>query len=65
MEPIEEVTEEIRTLVDDMIDTMRNGETPGVGLAAPQIGKALRITARDLRTGCREDHKPGLSGISG
>lgn len=43
MKPIEEVTDEIRTLIDDMIDTMRNGETPGVGLAAPQVGKALRI----------------------
>jgi peptide deformylase len=43
MEPIEGVTDEIRALIDDMIDTMRNGETPGVGLAAPQIGRALRI----------------------
>jgi len=43
MEPIEEVTDEIQTLIDDMIDTMRNGETPGVGLAAPQIGEALRL----------------------
>ena len=43
VEPIESVTDEILTLVDDMIDTMRNGETPGVGLAAPQIGRALSI----------------------
>ena len=43
VESIEGVTEEILTLVDDMIDTMRNGETPGVGLAAPQIGRALSI----------------------
>ena len=30
-----------QTLVDDMIETMR--EAPGVGLAAPQIGKSLRL----------------------
>jgi len=41
--PVEEVTDEIRTLIDDMIDTMRNGETPGVGLAAPQVGHSLSI----------------------
>ncbi|MCK4916558.1 MAG: peptide deformylase, partial [Candidatus Eisenbacteria sp.] len=43
VEPIGDVTDEIRTFLDDMIDTMRNGETPGVGLAAPQVGKALSI----------------------
>ncbi len=43
VEPVEEITDEIRTLVDDMIDTMRNGETPGVGLAASQVGKALSL----------------------
>jgi peptide deformylase len=43
VEPVEVVTDEILALIDDMIDTMRNGETPGVGLAAPQIGRALSI----------------------
>ena len=33
--------EAIRTLVQDMIETMR--DAPGVGLAAPQIGVPLRI----------------------
>lgn len=35
------VTEEIRTLIDDMIDTMR--AAPGVGLAAPQVGDSRRV----------------------
>jgi peptide deformylase len=35
------VTDEIRALWDDMVDTMR--AMPGVGLAAPQIGVALRL----------------------
>lgn len=36
-----EVTDEIRTLVADMYETM--DKAPGVGLAAPQVGVALRI----------------------
>jgi peptide deformylase len=31
----------IQTLVDDMVDTMR--EAPGIGLAAPQVGVLLRV----------------------
>ncbi|APG24612.1 MAG: peptide deformylase [Syntrophotalea acetylenica] len=34
--PIQSITEEIRTLVADMADTMY--AAPGVGLAAPQVG---------------------------
>ena len=30
-----------QTLVDDMVETMR--EAPGVGLAAPQVGESLRL----------------------
>ncbi len=40
---VEAIDDEIRTLIDDMIDTMRNGETPAVGLAAPQVGRAMAI----------------------
>ena len=36
-----EVTDEIRTLVADMYETMDTA--PGVGLAAPQVGVGLRI----------------------
>ena len=35
--PVEVVTDELRALADDMIDTMRAAE--GVGLAAPQVGR--------------------------
>jgi len=31
----------IQTLIDDMVDTMR--EAPGIGLAAPQVGVTLRV----------------------
>ena len=39
--PVGEVTDEIRTLVADMYETM--DAAPGVGLAAPQVGVGLRI----------------------
>ncbi len=38
---IEKITPEIRTLIQDMIDTMR--DAPGVGLAAPQVGISERV----------------------
>ena len=39
--PIEEITDDIRTLAGKMIDLMI--ETKGVGMAAPQVGVNLRI----------------------
>ncbi len=38
---VEAITDEIRTLVADMFETM--DAAPGVGLAAPQVGVPLRI----------------------
>ena len=39
--PIEKVTDEIKTLIGDMFETMVDAN--GVGLAAPQVGKKLRL----------------------
>ena len=39
--PVETFDKELRKLVDDLTDTMR--DAPGVGLAAPQIGVSLRV----------------------
>lgn len=44
-EPISELTEEISELIEDMIETMYNSD--GVGLAAPQIGKSLKLFVMD------------------
>src|SRR5436309_10894369 len=44
-----EVTDEIRTLVQDMWDTMY--AAPGVGLAANQIGVSLRLAVIDTTGG--------------
>ena len=42
---VSEITDEIRAIWDDMIDTME--AMPGVGLAAPQIGVMLRLAVVD------------------
>lgn len=44
-EPVQDLNDEIAALVDDMFETMYNSD--GVGLAAPQIGKLLRIFVVD------------------
>jgi peptide deformylase len=45
-QPVTAVTDEIRTLADDMAETMY--DAPGVGLAATQIGVALRVFVIDI-----------------
>src|SRR6266853_209092 len=44
---IEKITPEIKMLIADMFETMR--ERHGVGLAAQQIGRALQLTVIDVR----------------
>ena len=47
--PVAEITSDIESLIDDMVETMY--AAPGVGLAAPQIGVPLRIFVIDLSVG--------------
>lgn len=42
---ITEDSEQLQQLIDDMLETMNNAN--GVGLAAPQIGKSLRLFVAD------------------
>jgi peptide deformylase len=44
--PVERFDGALRRLAADMIETMK--EAPGVGLAAPQVGRALRLIVFDL-----------------
>ena len=44
--PVKAVTAETRALMDDMLETMY--EAPGIGLAAVQLGMALRVVTIDL-----------------
>ena len=43
--PVVEMTNEIRRLADDMLETMY--DAPGIGLAAPQVAVMLRILVMD------------------
>ncbi len=45
-EPIDEVTDEIRSLIDDMFETMY--DAPGIGLAAPQVAVFKRLMVIDI-----------------
>lgn len=44
--PVHEITDEIRALAEDMLETMRAAN--GVGLAAQQIGQPLQLTVIDV-----------------
>jgi len=44
--PVEQVDDEIRTLMDDMLETMY--AAPGIGLAAIQIGVPKRVLVMDV-----------------
>lgn len=45
-EPVDKVDDEIRTLIDDMFETMY--DAPGIGLAATQINVHKRIVVIDI-----------------
>ena len=51
--PVEGVDDELRALMDDMLETMY--DAPGIGLAAIQVGIPLRVIVMDL---AGEDEKP-------
>ena len=44
-QPVAEITDEIRQLAADMLETMY--AAPGVGLAAPQVGRNIRLLVMD------------------
>jgi peptide deformylase len=54
--PIEEVTDELRALIDDMFETMY--AAPGIGLAAIQVGVPKRLLVIDLQEPEEEGGEP-------
>ena len=48
-EPVEKIDDEIRQLVQDLMDTMVHA--PGIGLAANQVGVSRRLCVIDLSAG--------------
>ena len=48
-EPVKKIDGKLRALLDDMAETMYKYD--GIGLAAPQIGRAIRAVVIDVGTG--------------
>ena len=44
---VREITDDLKVFVNDMIDTLRS--KPGLGLAAPQVGKNIRLVIIESR----------------
>ncbi|SMX30798.1 peptide deformylase [Actibacterium lipolyticum] len=55
-EPVGDITDEMRALADDMLETMY--DAPGIGLAAPQIGVMLQLLVMDCVKEEGEAHRP-------
>ena len=67
--PVKDVPDELRALLDDMLETMY--DAPGIGLAANQIGSLHRVLVMDC--GSRDDEEtprpikiinPEITGVS-
>ncbi len=52
-EPVGVVTDDLRALAADMVETMH--ATKGVGLAAEQVGRTEKVCVIDIPEGCEED----------
>jgi peptide deformylase len=53
--PVAEVTDDLRALMDDMLETMY--EAPGIGLAAIQVGEPVEVIVLDIARD-EDDPKP-------
>ena len=53
--PVDKITAEIRTLVEDMFETMY--DAPGIGLAAIQVAVPLRVVTMDIAKK-EDEHEP-------
>ncbi len=51
-EPVEDLNDELQTLIDDMIETMY--AAPGIGLAANQVGVPKRVVVLDITASDRD-----------
>ena len=56
--PVDDVSDELRVLADDMLETMY--DAPGIGLAAPQIGVGKRLIVMDCVKAEGEPPKPTI-----
>ena len=61
--PVKEVNDRIRSLLDDMVETMRNAN--GCGLAAVQVGVLRRVVVIETEEGLFELINPVITKKSG
>ena len=61
--PVEKMTPRIKTLIEDMLDTMYDAD--GVGLAAPQVGVLRRVVVIDVGEGPIVMVNPEIIGSDG
>ena len=62
-QPIARITPEIRTLAENMMETMERAH--GLGLAAPQVGSAVRLFIYNVGEGVRVVINPQLVELEG
>ena len=55
-QPVTRIDEDIRELIDNMVETMR--VAPGVGLAAPQVGVSQRVIVVEYTTNEEDEEAP-------
>jgi len=58
VEPAKIASGKVQSLIDDLIDTMRDAN--GAGLAAIQVGEAVRIVVMEVTSNPRYPYKPPL-----
>ena len=61
--PVETVNDELRELVANMLETMY--EANGIGLAAPQVGRNIRLVVIDIPEDEEENAEPAMATING
>lgn len=54
--PVDDLSDDLRKLADDMLETMY--DAPGIGLAAPQIGQGVRLLVMDCVKEEAEEPRP-------
>lgn len=54
--PVADLSDDLRTLADDMLETMY--DAPGIGLAAPQVAQGHRLVVMDCVKGENEAPRP-------
>ena len=62
-QPVARIDKKIRTLLDDMAETMYKAN--GVGLAAPQVGESIQVVVIDVGEGLIELVNPEIVRMEG